>query len=172
MCNLKGMLLVSTPISLMVWSNSVKENGINVIHPTHPVASIALEPWLMKLNYIITSSAQVFYLYMEDPEIMSEQAKTIFLITTQSPEEWLSNFTEKCIEVEAFFKESAFNRLVETASNSDDPKLKSTLILTLDYFTNLTTFTFFLLWKWIHNENSQDMSNFVAGQGTINEFFV
>ena len=44
MCNLRGMPPVSTPISQMAWSNSVKENGINVTHPIHRAVYTAPEP--------------------------------------------------------------------------------------------------------------------------------
>ncbi|CAD8112147.1 unnamed protein product [Paramecium sonneborni] len=107
-----------------------------------------------------------------DPEILSEQAKFIFLIGRQSSEEWVLNFNEKCLKVNLFFKESLFNSLLETAFNDDDCKLKRKLVLTLDYFTNLITFTFFLLWKWIQNENQQDMSQFVSNSQSIIEFIV
>ncbi|CAD8207269.1 unnamed protein product [Paramecium octaurelia] len=107
-----------------------------------------------------------------DPEILSEQARFVFLIGNQSTEEWLANFNEKCLRVNSFFKESLFNSLVETAFNGEDQKLKRKLVLTLDYFTNLITFTFFLLWKWIQNENQQDMSQFVSNSNSITEFIV
>ncbi|CAD8194383.1 unnamed protein product [Paramecium octaurelia] len=106
-----------------------------------------------------------------DPEILSEQARYVFLLGNQSSD-IVRNFYEKCLKVNSFFKESLFNSLVETAFNGDDSKKKRKLILTLDYFTNLTTFTFFLLWKWIKNENQQDMSNFVSNSNSISEFIV
>ncbi|CAD8104935.1 unnamed protein product [Paramecium primaurelia] len=105
-----------------------------------------------------------------DSESLSEQAKKVFVIPTQSSEEWLANFTEKCLKVECFFKDTTFNTIIETTFNSDDQQLKQTLVLTLDYFTNLVTFTFFLLWKAVWNENQQDMTQFVSNSNSITEY--
>ncbi|CAD8122796.1 unnamed protein product [Paramecium sonneborni] len=107
-----------------------------------------------------------------DSESLSEQARKVFLIPTSSTEEWLANFTEKCLQVELFYKDSNFNTIIETTLNCDDQQLKQTLVLTLDYYTNLITFTFFLLWKAMWNENQQDMTLFVTISNSITEILI
>ncbi|CAD8199628.1 unnamed protein product [Paramecium octaurelia] len=106
-----------------------------------------------------------------DLDILSEAAKQSFTFVFKSQEDWLEHFISKCIDLDTFFKDCAFNSLIEKEIQNEDCNIKKGIVLTVDYFTNLFTFSLYLLWKWIQNENSMDMANYVSCQNSIPVFF-
>ncbi|CAK83902.1 unnamed protein product (macronuclear) [Paramecium tetraurelia] len=106
-----------------------------------------------------------------DLDILSEAAKQSFSFVFKSQEDWLEHFTSKCIDLDTFFKDCAFNSLIEKEIQNEDCNIKKGIVLTVDYFTNLFTFSMYLIWKWIQNENQMDMANYVSCQNSIPVFF-
>lgn len=106
-----------------------------------------------------------------DREILTDQAVEKLLVESKTFEDWLLNFKARGSEIQTFFKNSTFLELIEEAFNSEVPADKTTLILTLDYFTNLVTFIFYLLWRWTKNESlsdsDQDFQSYTSCQTTI-----
>ncbi|CAD8117365.1 unnamed protein product [Paramecium sonneborni] len=106
-----------------------------------------------------------------DNDILSEAAKQSFSFVFKTQEDWLEHFAQKCVTLETFFKECAFNSLIEKEIQNEDSNIKQGIVLTIDYFTNLFTFSLYLIWKWIQNENQMDMTNYVSCQNSIPIFF-
>ncbi|CAD8190618.1 unnamed protein product [Paramecium pentaurelia] len=106
-----------------------------------------------------------------DIDILSEAAQQLFSFAFKSQEDWLEHFIQKCIVLDTFFKDCAFNQLIEKEIQNEDCNIKKSIVLTIDYFTTLFTFSLFLIWKWIQNENQMDMINYVSCQYSIPLFF-
>ncbi|CAD8116337.1 unnamed protein product [Paramecium primaurelia] len=106
-----------------------------------------------------------------DLDILSEAAKQSFNFVFKTQEDWLEHFKQKCLILDTFFKDCAFNSLIEKEIQNEDYKIKQGIVLTVDYFTNLFTLSLYLIWKWIQNENQMDMTNYVSCQNSIPIFF-
>ncbi|CAD8113534.1 unnamed protein product [Paramecium sonneborni] len=106
-----------------------------------------------------------------DLDILSEAAKQQFNFVFKTQEDWLEHFAQKCVDLETFFKECTFNSLIEKEIQNEGCNIKKGIVLTVDYFTNLFTFSLYLIWKWIQNENQMDMTNYVSCQNSIPIFF-